>query len=64
MTMCERTWRGEPPESFTVTEAPDLVPHDPNSDARGDITKSWTSFDPLATPDFLPTQIDVKRDTI
>jgi protein O-GlcNAc transferase len=38
MTMCERTRRREPPESFTVTEAPDLVPHDPNRDAQSGIT--------------------------
>ena len=32
-TMCERTRRGEPPESFVVTDAPELDPHDPNLNA-------------------------------
>jgi predicted O-linked N-acetylglucosamine transferase (SPINDLY family) len=44
MTMCERTRRREPPESFTVTEAPDLVPHDPNRDAQNGITKRQAFF--------------------
>jgi len=64
MTMCERTRRGEPPESFTVTEAPDLVQHDPNKDAQSGITKSRASFDPLATPDFFPARIDLERNII
>jgi predicted O-linked N-acetylglucosamine transferase (SPINDLY family) len=58
MTMCERTRRGEPPENFVVTDAPELDPHDPNLDAQSGVTESRASFDPLATPDFFPMQID------
>ena len=64
MTMCERTRRGEPPESFVVTDEPELDPHDANLDAQSGVRESRASFDPLATPDFFPMQIDVKRNTI
>jgi protein O-GlcNAc transferase len=63
-TMWERTQRGEPPESFTVTDAPDLDRRDPTPDAQSGVTKSQASFDPLATPDFFPALINVSRNSI
>ena len=64
MTMCERTRRGEPPESFVATDATEAEPQDPNLDAQSGITESRASFDPLATPDFFPMQIDAQRNSI
>ncbi|MFZ1123482.1 MAG: hypothetical protein WAN81_24935, partial [Candidatus Binataceae bacterium] len=64
MAMCERTRRGEPPESFVVTDAAELEPHDPSTDGQGSVTESPASFDPLATPDFFPMQFDAQRNSI
>jgi hypothetical protein len=47
-----------------MTSAPDPDPNDPNRDAQSGITKSQASFDPLATPDFFPMQIDAQRNSI
>ena len=35
-----------------------------NNNAQGDLRRSQGSFDPLATPDFFPTNLDVKRNVI
>ena len=64
ITMWQRTQRGEPPESFVVTDAPDLDPHDPSTNGQSSVTNSQAFYDPLATPDFFPTKIDVRRNII